>query len=86
VGGAEPTPLPPSDGALDFVFSVPAQDAVLALGRVIAIDADFKSLSGYSAAGGRWQWKTQTDSGRSGRHTLSIRRGSELRPRANGRL
>jgi outer membrane protein assembly factor BamB len=55
---------------------VPAQDAVLALGRVIAVDADFKSLSGYSAADGRWQWKTQTDTGRSGRHSLSIRRGS----------
>ena len=40
-------PLPPSNGALDFVFLVPAQDAVLIAGRVIAIDDDFNSLSGY---------------------------------------
>lgn len=73
----EAVPIEPeNEGALDFVFSVPAQDAVLAAGRVIAIDGDFKSLSGYSAADGRWQWTTKTDSGKSGRHTLAIRRGS----------
>lgn len=73
----EPAPIAPkTEGALDFVFSVPAQDALLAAGRVITIDPDFKSLSAYSAADGRWQWKTETDSGRGGRHTLAIRRGS----------
>jgi outer membrane protein assembly factor BamB len=55
---------------------VPAQDAVLIAGRVIAIDADFNSLSGYSAADGRLQWKTKTAGDNNGRHSLSIRRGS----------
>jgi outer membrane protein assembly factor BamB len=72
-----PAGSPPRDeGNLNFVFSVPAWDAVIAGGRVITLDADFKSLSGYSTADGRWQWKTQLDGTRSGRHSLAIRRGA----------
>ena len=41
---SDPAPSLPADGALDFVFSVPARDAIVVGERVITIDPDFKSL------------------------------------------
>jgi outer membrane protein assembly factor BamB len=73
-----PTPSPPAaeKGDFDFVLSVPAWNAVLTAGRVVVINEDLKSLSGYSAQDGRSLWRTEVGDVQGKTHLLSVRRGS----------